>query len=158
MTAATACLTSLTVLNDNSIWQEIQEVVAIALSHPAAVNHLEIGASRVLIQGTGYYVRSELRSLDGIASFIVVAVERCPGQPTYVAEELRRVFRLTPAEVAVALLLGERKSNREIVAELKVGEHTARRHTEKVLNKLGLHQRSEVRLTLQRLAERASRC
>ena len=60
-------------------------------------------------------------------------------------QALRRAFRFTRSEARVALLLAARSSNREIAEELDVTEHTARRHTEKVLSKLGIHHRIEVR-------------
>lgn len=62
-----------------------------------------------------------------------------------VEDELREVFRLTPREARVAMLLAARRTNREIAAALGVSEHTARRHTEKVLLKLDVHRRYDVR-------------
>lgn len=58
---------------------------------------------------------------------------------------LKQRFNLTTSEIRVALLLDERWSNREIADALGVSEHTARRHTEKVLLKLGIHSRTHVR-------------
>jgi hypothetical protein len=43
----------------------------------------------------------------------------------------------------VALLLAEGKSDAEIARELVISWHTARRHVEKVLLKLGVHSRAE---------------
>ena len=72
-----------------------------------------------------------------------------PGRVTAAAENdvvmLTRASSLTRCEARVALLLAERLSNREIATVLDVTEHTARRHTEKVLRKLGLHRRGAVR-------------
>jgi DNA-binding NarL/FixJ family response regulator len=108
----------------------------------SGAKHLEIG-------GTGYYVRSELQGQASDTLLILVAIERCPTElPSQ--RELRRAFGLTPRETLAALLLADRKSNREIAEELSVTEHTARRHTEKVLLKLGIHRRTEVRRTLTR--------
>src|SRR6185437_16680247 len=59
-------------------------------------------------------------------------------------DQLQREFRLTRAEANVALLLAQRRRNREIAQELGVSEHTARRHTEKVMGKLGVHRRTDV--------------
>lgn len=65
-------------------------------------------------------------------------------------DELVSKFGLTRREAEVALLLSKRKSNREIARTLVISEHTARRHTEHVMGKLGVHSRREVR---DRLAE-----
>lgn len=83
---------------------------------------------------------------------VLVATERCATAfPT--PHELCRAFGLTQRETHVALLLAGRRSNREIATELCVTEHTARRHTEKVLLKLGIHRRAEVHRTLLRHRE-----
>ena len=55
---------------------------------------------------------------------------------------------LTRQEAHVARLLAERRSNREIAAALGISPHTARHHTERVLVKLGLHSRADVRALL----------
>lgn len=67
-----------------------------------------------------------------------------------VCDELRETFRLTPREAHVAMLLAVRTTNREIASELGVTEHTARRHTEKVLMKLDVHRRHDVQGALLR--------
>lgn len=71
---------------------------------------------------------------------------RGPGTETETdAAVLTRTFGFTASEARVALLLAHRYSNREIAQELRVTEHTARRHTEKILLKLGIHSRRVVR-------------
>jgi len=67
-------------------------------------------------------------------------------------DELRGVFGLTTMQARVAILLADRNSNREIAAALSVTEHTARRHTERVLNKLRIHSRTDVRAVFRQLA------
>jgi DNA-binding CsgD family transcriptional regulator len=54
-------------------------------------------------------------------------------------------FDLTPRQAEVAQLLAQRKTNREIAAALCISPHTARHHTEAVLDKLNLHSRTGVR-------------
>ncbi len=70
----------------------------------------------------------------------MIAVERPalerPAMPE--PERLQHRYGLTRREAEVALLLAEGLSNRQIAARLFVSPHTARRHTEKVLDKLGL--------------------
>jgi len=60
---------------------------------------------------------------------------------------------LTAAEERVATLLAARWSNREIARYLDVTEHTARRHTEGVLRKLGIHSRTKVGAVLPPLSD-----
>lgn len=61
-----------------------------------------------------------------------------------VAEELRVAFSLTPAEAQVARLIADGKRNAEIAAALGISEHTAKRHTERVMAKVGARSRAEV--------------
>lgn len=65
------------------------------------------------------------------------------------ARALTHIYRMTLSEARVALLLAERYSNREIAQVRGVTEHTARRHTEKVLMKLQIHRRGEVKELVQ---------
>lgn len=85
--------------------------------------------------------------------FILVAVERCT-PPIPSAAEISKILRLTASETCVSLLLAEHKSNRETARELKITEHTARRHAEKILLKLGIHNRAKVRSALVNMKSR----
>ncbi len=49
-----------------------------------------------------------------------------------------------PAISRVARLLAERRSNQGTAADLRISAHTARHHTPRVLQKLGVRSRSEV--------------
>ena len=69
--------------------------------------------------------------------------------PASEAESLSRQFGLTPQQARVAQLLAQRLTNREIAQSLAISEHTARRHTECVLEKLGVGSRLLVRSRLQ---------
>ncbi len=60
------------------------------------------------------------------------------------ARSLEGRFDLTPRQAEVALLLGRRKTTPEIARALTISPHTARRHTEVVLAKLGVHSRRDV--------------
>lgn len=57
---------------------------------------------------------------------------------------LRAVHELTAREARVAALLAGGVRTREIADALGISVHTARRHAESVLRKLGVHSRSEV--------------
>jgi len=148
-------------LDDGRAWEEIRRLARSVA--PGAVEdasaHGESACPRrtrrLTIDGAGYYVRTEVHERACDTPVLLVAVERCPPHlPS--ARELRRAFRLTAREARVALSLADRCSNREIAHELRVTEHTARRHTEKVLEKLGVHRRTAVRhvlLTARRTAD-----
>ena len=79
---------------------------------------------------------------------LLVAVEgRTPGFPSKV---LRERFGLTKQRTAVTLLLAQGRSSVEIAEELVISRHTVRRHMEKILPKLGVRSRAEVRARIPR--------
>jgi len=57
---------------------------------------------------------------------------------------LRRKWRLTLREAQVASLLGRGCPNREVARTLGISEHTARRHTERVLHKMRVESRAQI--------------
>jgi DNA-binding CsgD family transcriptional regulator len=59
--------------------------------------------------------------------------------------ELKYRYGLTEREIEVARLLAERQSNKEIARLLGVTIYTAGRHTERILGKLKVTSRREVR-------------
>lgn len=63
-------------------------------------------------------------------------------------DELRRRFRITAREAQVALLMAERLTHTEIAIRLGISPNTARRHSERVLGKLGIHSRIDLAETL----------
>jgi DNA-binding CsgD family transcriptional regulator len=65
-------------------------------------------------------------------------------------DELRSRFHLTGQELRIARLIGEGLRNHEVARRLGISPHTARRHTEHVLDKLGIASRVQI-------AERLSR-
>jgi DNA-binding CsgD family transcriptional regulator len=84
---------------------------------------------------------------DSAGAFGIALLERrTPRRAT--AEELRERFGLTAAESRVALLLAEGLDNRAIALALEISWHTARRHTEKVIRKLGVPNRGHVGVAL----------
>jgi DNA-binding CsgD family transcriptional regulator len=81
---------------------------------------------------------------------LVVRVEGAPtGGPSEGA--LRDRFGLTRQQARVALLLASRRSTTEIAGALSVSVHTVRRHTEGVLEKLGVSSRRDIEGALTRL-------
>lgn len=79
----------------------------------------------------------------GCRPYLLVSLERL--SPTRRTEvELRETFGLTRAEMRLAACLAEGKTNATIARELYVTEHTARRHTEHILQKMGIHSRAQI--------------
>lgn len=73
----------------------------------------------------------------------LISVQQAPLGPR-TAAELRELYALTGTESEIAMLLAEGRSNAEIAFARGISPHTARRHTERVLHKLGVRSRAEV--------------
>ncbi len=73
---------------------------------------------------------------------LVTAARITPAPPSMGALMAR--FALSPQEARVALLLAERRVNAEVADALRISPHTARRYTERVLEKLEVHRRRDV--------------
>jgi DNA-binding CsgD family transcriptional regulator len=99
--------------------------------------------------GSRYLVRGEILRMDkpGLGPVVLIALERL-GSELPTEPEVRKRFGLTRKQASVAMLLAQRKSNTEIAEELFISPHTARHHTERVLTKLGVHARTDVRNAL----------
>jgi DNA-binding CsgD family transcriptional regulator len=85
-------------------------------------------------------------SASGVAAAVVLVTEGRRGPAGGSAATLGDAqpaagVRLTARERQVAALLARRATNAEIAAALGVSPHTARHHTEHVLQKLGLNSR-----------------
>ena len=100
-------------------------------------------------EGAQYLVEAAALAgaVPGIAHLVVITVQ-CRGSRRLSPQSLRAVYGLTAREVRVASLLDAGARNREIAESLNISLHTARRHAESVLRKLGVHSRSEVRRRL----------
>lgn len=85
-----------------------------------------------------------VRSPAGDPVVVVVLMDREP-QAMPDAEELCLRFNLTPREAEVALLLAERLSCKEVANRLNIGFHTARSHTERILTKVGVRHKRDIR-------------
>lgn len=96
------------------------------------------------LQYHGYVVRASVYQ-PGDEPLVLVHLECQAGTLRPISDsELRLRYGFTAAEVRVARLIGEGKSNKHLAAALGVSEHTTRHHTERILRKLGVHSRSEV--------------
>jgi DNA-binding CsgD family transcriptional regulator len=80
-----------------------------------------------------------------IGAMVMMRRESIAAAPQATEQSLAERFGLTPQEARVAMLLAEHRSNRDIADRLGVSVHTARHHTERVLAKLDIHSRYDVR-------------
>lgn len=91
-----------------------------------------------------YRVRGFRYTPAGSDALTAVVVE--PGSPVPKTDRaLHERFGLTPAESRVAREIAEGKSNQLVAETLFISIHTAKRHTERVLQKLGVKSRAAVR-------------
>ena len=78
-----------------------------------------------------------------MARGILVVVEPLFREPM-TDVELRQRFGLTAREIRVAREIADGFRNDALAARLGISPHTARRHTERVLDKLGIASRAQV--------------
>jgi DNA-binding CsgD family transcriptional regulator len=83
----------------------------------------------------------------GAGGLVVVLVEG-RDLDALAARRLVQDRGLTARETDVALLIASGKSNKAIAAALRLSSHTVKRHTERVLNKLGVKRRAAVAATV----------
>jgi DNA-binding CsgD family transcriptional regulator len=122
--------------------------VAALLYRPHKARGAEIAASpyrQLRGSTTGYRLAGSLlrQAVFGSAPIIAVALARLAPAPVTDAA-LRTRFGLTPREIQAARLVAAGKSNADIAQALGVSPHTARRHTECIRTKMGVHSRAAV--------------
>lgn len=113
----------------------------------SAIAEQEVAAGpRVLLdeRGLEYRVLRCEPSPDDNRGRLILCVELANDA----ARERALAMGLTPREAHIAELLARRATNREIAGELGISSHTARHHTERVLEKLGVRSRAAVRARL----------
>lgn len=118
-----------------------------------------VGARRLRRRGVGSGdapVVVEVRSTSGQYRILGCRAGAVPGLENLVLISIARTapirrpaeacagLGLTPRQTQVALLLAERRTNREIADELAISVHTAKRHAEQVFAKLGCSSRTQV--------------
>jgi DNA-binding CsgD family transcriptional regulator len=98
----------------------------------------------VRTSGAVYLLRGCLHASGaGPGRLALISVQRTT-RGARTAGELRERYALTEVESAVALLLADGRSNAEVAAARGISPHTARRHTERILRKLGVRTRAGV--------------
>jgi DNA-binding CsgD family transcriptional regulator len=103
-------------------------------------------ASEVVVRGSRaeYLVRARAVRAKAPGGLVIVTVRRHALAPTLSPAELAARYGLTRAETRVAFLLEGARTSRQIAEQLGISVHTARRHAEAVLKKLGVHARAAV--------------
>ncbi|HYO48115.1 MAG TPA: LuxR C-terminal-related transcriptional regulator [Gemmatimonadota bacterium] len=138
-----------------SIEREMQDLARstaeLRTDRETAIHALGRNGDRVLATVRGdYRLSASLAGENGSGpSGVLVLLEPLFREPLPDAE-LRERYGLTSQEVRVARQIAEESHNDEIARHLHISPHTARRHTEHVLDKLGIASRAQV-------AERISR-
>jgi DNA-binding CsgD family transcriptional regulator len=99
-------------------------------------------------------VVNEILNMDPAVLYAALRRVALTSAPT---DLLTARYQLTRREAEVARLLAVGKSNAEIAEALSISEHTARRHTEQVLLKLGVRSRAAVVPLLAEVAAEAPR-
>jgi DNA-binding CsgD family transcriptional regulator/PAS domain-containing protein len=84
------------------------------------------------------------RELLGAELRIVVTLIRLAAQTTLSDSALQEKYNLTGRELEIARRLAYGQSTKEVAQACGISLHTARRHTEKIFQKLGVRNRSQV--------------
>jgi DNA-binding CsgD family transcriptional regulator len=111
----------------------------------------EIEVREVPTPAGSFRLRGSYVGLDlfGPGGCVLVALEP-PDSRLLNAAELKARFGLSRQESCIAHLLADGRSNAEIAAALFISPHTARTHTQRVLEKLGVGGRAQVASTIVR--------
>ena len=109
---------------------------------PNPARQFEIGHER--FHATFVIAGNDVAAQD-IGVLVMLRRESISNAPQVTESSLAARFGLTPQEARVAILLADQRSNREIADRLGVSVHTARHHTERVLSKLQIHSRYDVK-------------
>jgi DNA-binding CsgD family transcriptional regulator len=88
------------------------------------------------------WARGRALSLDDAIALAVS--EQLPGTQMSVGNKTLQASMLTAREQEVAVLLARGMSNPQIASELTISVHTAQRHVENILGKLGFTSRTQV--------------
>lgn len=123
-----------------------------ALRHGSPPEQWAKAAFRPLRTGQARYdLRGSLIAAGvlGPSAVVAVAVERQTPE-VLTDDDLHELFNLTQREIQVARLLAQGDPNAQIATALGISPHTAERHTERILQKLGIGSRAAVAHRLQR--------
>lgn len=128
-----------------------REVAQAIFQAPTARTAPAPATTAIIRTAAAVYHATATVSLEGAFGPEPMVVLQLHVEPTAppALDDLRAQFGLTRREAEVCVLLAGRLTNREIAEQLSISPHTAERHTEKVLQKLAIHSRGDVRRLLE---------
>lgn len=93
-----------------------------------------------------YQVRGSFlgRELLGAERRIAITLEPLPPDTPLSDMALQARFKLTPRELEITRRLSQGQSTKEVAFACGISIHTTRRHTERIFNKLGVRNRSQL--------------
>ncbi len=119
-----------------ALWPVLGRVAAETLaSTPMAAEPTDIGAPAAY-RLTAVVLPTE----PGLPRLVVVRLGAVPSAPR---DALQRLGELTRREAEVVRLLARGRRDAEIATALGISRHTARRHVERILRKLGVKSRAQ---------------
>ncbi|MDP9177444.1 MAG: helix-turn-helix transcriptional regulator [Gemmatimonadota bacterium] len=84
------------------------------------------------------------RELLGAERRVAISLERLAPDTPLSDSALQARFKLTPRELEIARRLSQGQSTRDVSHACGISIHTTRRHTERIFNKLGVRNRSQL--------------
>jgi DNA-binding CsgD family transcriptional regulator len=134
-----------------ALFEAAMEACALRLAGRSGTRHVGLGEEAAAqvppeLATAGYTLQGwqpEQHGAEGVGGPMVVVSLRRVRPLTPTAAELQQRFGLTAAQGRVAQLLIAGRTNLDIARALTISEHTARRHTERVFQKLGVRTRAE---------------
>lgn len=93
----------------------------------------------ITLGSLSYSLRGHIDRLLFSVPMLIISVERTSVLPS--PASLHAAFNLTPREVEVTQLLVQGFTDREVADKLVISVHTARRHSESILRKIGISSR-----------------
>ena len=133
-------MSTLATAADAELQQRLAPILDLLLDGPQTI---EVVAE---VRGVKYRIRYRT---GATAAPVMIAVLEPADAPVSLTE-LRLRFGLTQREAEVALLLAERRTNKEIARRLGFTTFTAQRHTERILAKLRVDSRRDVHEVIRR--------
>jgi DNA-binding CsgD family transcriptional regulator len=93
-----------------------------------------------------YQIRGSFlgRELLGAERRIAITLEPLPPDTPLSDKALQARFKLTPRELEITRRLSQGQSTKEVAFACGISIHTTRRHTERIFNKLGVRNRSQL--------------
>ena len=136
---------------ERAIFDVVQTLIGFTNSESSGVAHVAATAGhrltrQVSTSTAAYQVGGTFlgRELLGAELRIAVTLIRLAAHTTLSDATLQEKFSLTVREVEIARRLAHGQSTKEVAQACGISLHTARRHTEKIFQKLGVRNRSQV--------------